>query len=474
MIKHPQKTFLNFLFASSFAILIFTQSAKAQVAITLGAQESYDDNIFLEDGQKRPAFVVFDDSIEEEVQNGRLPILAEEIDGKKNDDLITNLSVGIAGISPFLDRYAKTIIQTQLSAFLFADQSSQNRFGLDGVIDSTLKEQFLPKPFYASLIHELHSAASDATTAQGTAARAVQTYTLSTKLGVQRVPIAKNTDYSLNYVGSYHLFLGELRFDKEEPGEIKEDGSDYHAHTAEAVLGKDVTKNLRASLNGTAGVQLFTSTASSTFSQEELAKEELDRTNYTGTVNLKYTPSKKLALNSAVGFSHSSRFEEPRPRRVTILDENNEARTISIERDKSETTLILRGDVKYTFASGSALLLGAEQGVGTDIDGERITTRTAFANGSQSLGDRLSLTLGGRLSQSSSTDDLSSSIDRVEATTSLNYALAQQISFQVGYNYVDQTADQKKLDDVLSLRSNDYRSNRVFVGINMGFVGLPL
>ena len=469
------KLVLPLVAAIMLVVAALPGNAQAQVSVTLGAQEMYDDNIFLEDDVKRPPFVITDDLIEEDVKRGRVPtLLGEEIDGEKNDDLITTLSLGIAGNVPVLQQYATTTAQGQVAFLLFADQSSQDRVTLDGRIESEATEAFLRKPYYANLLNEFTSSSGDVSSAQGTATRTTQVYTLTGRSGIRNVEIAPKTDYSLGYIGSLHLFLGELRFEEEGPGEVEEQGADYHSHTAETEVGYDVTKDLRVALVGNAGVQLFTNAETSDIDEDLRDENTLDRANYTGTANVRYQATQKVNLNGSVGVSQSNRFETPQPTEVTTFDRKGVPTTVTIEREKNDTTLIFRAGVDYDFEPGSKLQAGVEQSVGTDIDGDRIATRSVYGNGTKEITDRLSFILAGRYLQYSIDDALQNAVDRFEGSTSLNYLLTQQVSLQLGYNYVDQKTDDNQLEDQLSLRAEDYKANRVFIGVNAGFVGLPL
>ena len=65
----------------SFALLstlVFSTPAAAQVAITVGVQEMYDDNIFLENDERRPAPLVVDDALEEDLSDGELSVFSSE------------------------------------------------------------------------------------------------------------------------------------------------------------------------------------------------------------------------------------------------------------------------------------------------------------------------------------------------------------------------------------------------------------
>jgi opacity protein-like surface antigen len=131
--------------------------------------------------------------------------------------------------------------------------------------------------------------------------------------------------------------------------------------------------------------------------------------------------------------------------------------------------------LNYAYRPGSLITLGANQGFSTNIDGQRLTAKTYFINLIEPLTDKLKLTLGTRYFLFNDPSfDLPSDISRFEGSASINYNITQNTSFNLGYNYSKQDGDASFAEDVLGFSEPDFVVNRFFIGINTGFVGLPL
>lgn len=466
---------LSVIALSVLALIALPGSAGAQVSISLGAQEMYDDNVFLEGGDRRPSFVLLDDQFEEDFNEGEVPtILSDELDGEESDDLITNLSISFAGDSPYLKQYMTNRAQFGVGFILFADYSSQNRLTLDGILDTAASKEWLPDPYYIGIANAFNSDASDnVSSAEGTASRATQTYVLTGRTGVAGIPLAEHVTWGLGYTGGYHVFLGELRFDDTQPGEVEEEGSDYHTHSVGSNVDYAVSKSVTVGVRGEAGVQLYTNVETNDIDQETRESDDLDRNNYDGRLTMNYAPDKQFKFGSFVGLNYSEYREDQLPTEVTVVDDQGQTTTVTVARDDSTTNFIFGADTAYTFFPGTQIQLGAEQGVGTDVDGDRITTRSFFSNGVWGITDRLSWTVGGRFLQFSSTDELDNATDRLELSTSMSFLVTQQTSLVLGYNYVDQSTDDPLAEEALLTRSEEYTVNRVYIGISVGILGLP-
>ena len=463
---------ISFLF-----LLVLPGLADAQVAISLGVQELYDDNVFLENDEDRRAFIASNDLIEQSSLNGEVPtILRDEVDGDPNDDLITNINLSLATRSPYFQKYADTSVQGSVGFLLFSEFEEQNRLTLDGRIDTAVSRDVLPDPYYATLSNALVSnSANRAANAQGTASRTTQIYQLVGQTGIRGVPVADKTAFDFGYIGSLTLFLGDFLLNDREPGQFENDGADFHSHTLAATLRRQVSERLIASVTLDAGTQIFTDVE--TIDGDLVPNNrnrDLDRRNYSGRVGLRYTASEALQFGGYVGAEQTSFVDddiELRP--VTVLGEDGQPTTVFREIESSQNNLIFGADTSYTFAPGTTTLVGIQQDSGIDLDGDRITTRSVYANSLFSLNDRLGLTLSGRFFQFATDDELDDSTDRFEASASLAYSLTQQTSLVLGYTYADQTADSFRDDDLFG-RSREYKVNRVFVGVNVGLVGLPV
>lgn len=459
---------------SLIVLIALPKPAAAQVSINAGAQVLYDDNVFLEDDKRRPAFLVFDDLIEEDVKRNELrTVLTEENDGKTNDDIITNLTLSLASAVPLFPEYAEMNAQGTVGFLIFADNDSENRLTLDGIFETKLAKTLLPDPYYVEVINEFASSSTDATVASGTASRSSQTYRLVGRTGVRGIQLAPRTNWGLGYTGSYNVFLGEFRFEDEAPGEIEEQGADYHSHFVATDVNYEAAPGLTLTLSGNIGVQLFTNSETNDADKILREDEDLDRTEAGGRFRVRYELAERTTASAYVGIEGSKRHEKPVARLVTAFDKENRPRQVLLERDDSEASLVFGADISQTFGPGTEILIGIDQDVGTDIDGDRLTTRTVYANGALAVDDRLTLTLGGSFNEFSNSDKLDEATERLEASLSLAYLVTQQATLTMGYNYANQDSSDDGEQLSLFSRSEDYEVSRVFVGFNIGFLGLP-
>ena len=157
---------------------------------------------------------------------------------------------------------------------------------------------------------------------------------------------------------------------------------------------------------------------------------------------------------------------------MSVLNEDGIAEDILVDRDGSQASLVFGAGMSYVFRPGSVLSLNLSQERITDLDGDLVTTRAISGNLTRSFGDRLSLNAGGSFIQFSTDDALSNAISRVEASASMSYLLTQSTSLVLGYNFTQQEADDSDLGEALRFTTQDFDSNRVFIGINTGFLGL--
>ena len=139
--------------------------------------------------------------------------------------------------------------------------------------------------------------------------------------------------------------------------------------------------------------------------------------------------------------------------------------------ERTQSGAIFEVGLAYNIEPGSSLSLRAIQNRTPNINGELLTVRNYTANYSKALSDRFSLGLRGSFLTFSASDNLSNGIDRVEANASISYALTQDTSITLGYFFSDQDADDSSLDPELLFQSQDFTSNRFFIGISTGLIG---
>lgn len=462
---------------TAFFALERNAAAQQYTSITLGVQQSYDDNVFLENDERIPVPLVANAALEEDIQDGSLSVFAgDENDGKPDDDFITNVFLSMATQFPQVQKYADVNVEGTVGALFFAEVENQDRLTLDGKLRANLSKEILPEPFYLGAGATLESQSNNASVAEGTAARASETLTANWRGGIERYQILERTTFDLGYLGAYRTFLGELRFSDVEDGQEEEEGADYHTHTAVTGLDYSVNDRLTVGISGSVGVQLYLSADSNDLLKTGAEDEEdsLDRTNADVAFETSYIASERLTFAGSVGVGFSSLHDEPGPREVTFIKKNGDAETVIIQPGSSDSSLTFSGNMGYNFAPGSTASLGLAQEITNDLDGDRIFTRSVFANLTKAFGDRFSLTLAGTYNEFSSDSSLSRSTQRFDASASGTLALTQNLSLVFGYNYITQNAEDDDLEEQLRFQSNDYEVNRVYVTLNAGLVGLPL
>lgn len=452
-------------------------SAQQFTSITLGVQQSYDDNVFLENDERIPVPLIANAALEEDIRDGALSVFAgDETDGDPDDDFITNVFLSMATQFPQVAKYADVNVEGTVGALFFAEVENQDRLTLDAKLRANLSKELIPEPFYIGAGASLESQSNNATIAEGTAARASETLTANWRGGLERYEILDRTTFDLGYQGAYRTFLGELRFNDVEEGQEEEEGADYHTHTAVTGVNYSVNDRLTIGVKGSAGVQLYLSADSNDLLKGGVddGEDSLDRTNADIALEASYIASERLTFGGTVGVGYSSLHDEPGPREVTFIKKNGQAETIIVEQDGDDSSLIFSGNAGYNFAPGSVATLGLSQEISNDLDGDRIFTRAVFANLTKAFGDRFSLTLAGSYNEFSSDSDLDRGTTRFDASASGTIALTQNLSLIVGYNYITQDTEDDDLEQQLRFQSNDYDVNRVYVTLNAGLVGLPL
>ena len=206
--------------------------ALAQVALSFGAQEIYDDNIYLEDdnGAFTPETLAAFEALPPDQQAlVRPPVNG---DGDPDSDFITNLNIGLAG-PVALSPHIQMGVDTTFGVLLFGSESDSNRLTLDSTIRIRPDETFLPQPFFVSFASSFSSGAADIAVADGTSARQSQSHSASMDLGVQDILLGEDTIFSSSYQLERRDFLGAFFFNEENDitdgrlPNFDEEGSDF-------------------------------------------------------------------------------------------------------------------------------------------------------------------------------------------------------------------------------------------------------
>ena len=107
--------------------------AAAQVVYSVGTQEVYDSNIYQED-----------DRISENTPRTPDGALYEELDGKRNDDIISNPYVSLASRLP-LGSKIDASASLRLGAVAYSSNSDESRGTVDGLFTAAPAEGSLPE-----------------------------------------------------------------------------------------------------------------------------------------------------------------------------------------------------------------------------------------------------------------------------------------------------------------------------------------
>lgn len=449
-------------------------NAEAQVVLSVGAQEVYDDNVYLEDDKGVPPPFVVDQSLSDPTMHLIPPIQA---DGHKNDDLITNLFVSASGALP-LGSALKGSAEGKVGALLFGDNTDESRMTLDGTLNITTEKTLIPAPFSLFTNHAIHSQAADITVAQGTAARQSQTYDGTLGVSASPIQLLEKTDLGVAYTFGYHAFLGDFTFNDNATEDLgpfsarfKSKGSDYLTNSLDSNLDQKLTDNWVAGLYGGVTDYVFTRVETNDIGLQDRKADDLDRTEGRVGVRSTYRVAKDLTLTGTSGVSLSHFKNAPQERTITVISDDGTETTSTFNPDQDETSFTFGGDVSYSLDPESVLKLAVDQGQRVDVDGNRLITRSVSLDAVKGFGDRWHVHAGGRFLQYNIGSTISNPTDRYEAGASVQYNLTQAIALEAGYNYTRQSTDKSNLTQRFFFDTEDYTSNRVFVGVTTGLVG---
>ena len=454
------------------AILFRPAPAHAQVVITVGAQEIYDDNIFLEDDNGLPPPVVVDDAL---ANPGSVMDPPYQANGDPDSDLITNVYVGFSGAIPITPKL-KTAAEGKVGALIFADESDESRLTLDLVFTADSEPNFIPDPYYVSSRVAIESKASDITQAEGTATSQTQTLVASVGTGVRSVDVAQDTKFAAGYTLSYNNALGDFSFGNSNDdlgafeNRFETSGSDYFTNSVDSSLDRKLTDRWDAGLF--AGFSQYTFTSVETNDALSVEREEnLDRGELSTGLKSSYQLSQQVSMGGSAGVNVSHLDEEPAETIATIIDSDGTQRQVTITPEQDDTSFIFGANFNYAPDLASLIRLDVSQERNTDIDGDRILSRTVELDASKGWGDRFKTSASGRFIQFNVGDSLNSPTERYEVTVSLQYSLTESLALIGGWNYVDQSVDEDNVEQRLFFSSDNYTGQRVFIGISAGLVG---
>jgi len=430
--------------ALGLTLLLPVEGRAQQVVYSVGTQQVYDSNIFLED---------------ESVPSENLPTRPdgsrfEEFDGDKNSDMISNPYVSAAGrvnLSPKLI----TNFSARVGAMIFSDNDRENRSTVDGLISITPEQGVLPDYWTFFVTEALSSQANAVGIAQGASTRQGQQNTLSIGGGLNNYALSDRTAFTATISSARQDFLGQFLFSSNDDTErVEIEGVDSFTHSFQTRVNHQVTQKLNGFVG--ANVNYFDVTGGESNNLGVQDTNDNDRVNLSPTTGFNYTATEKLQLGASVGVDFS-RFA-------------NSREGDSSARDKTQSNLHYGANLSYILSDRSLVGLNIVQSGGTDIDGNRILVRTVGANGSYMLSNKASANLSGQFTQFDQGDSLSRSSERYEGIASLRYSLMEALAVSVGYSYVNQKADGGAVGGIGLFNSGDFDGHRAFVSLDTGFV----
>jgi hypothetical protein len=459
-------------------LLIIPDSSEAQVAISVGVEEVYDSNVFLEDDNGQGLTLPAEPTPEQQALIDELP--QELIDGKADDDIITNPFISISTGRQF-GHYAKGGANIKFGALLFNEFTEQNRLSLDSLIKVESDREFIPDPFFVEVSSAVISGPSSVAVAEGSAARQSQTHDGNFSLGARDIDLAADTGVDIIYRFTRHDFLGDFRVDENSnaavdgiPSEtdiLEDTGSDYYRNGVDLSLNHQYSGELE--LRAFAGAEYLDiiSIDRGELSTSTISESELDRIDSNDGVGFTYRASQAVTINGQAGVDLSFYQDDREPRLIRVINPDGSTSEFITERDSEEVSFSFDLGGSYVPTEGTSINARALQSSNTDIDGERIITRSYYINASHTFTDRISASAGTTYIQFDHGDSLSDSSDRIGGTASLRLILTEALALTFGYNYVKQDGSQGTTPDVFA--NDDYDSHRAFISISGGLVAIP-
>jgi hypothetical protein len=321
----------------AFVFGVLNTDSSAQVAVSVGAQTFYDDNIFLENGENRPAPIVTNSDLSQSFPAGFTTL--KNFDGEEDSDIITNLFTEFSGKLPVLRQSVDSSYNLKLGTVIFADFGEQNRFTIDGQLSTALSKDLIPEPFYLRATNAIQSTSNNLSVASGTVTQSTQNYVITGETGVSNARLTRDLSYDLGYTGAYQLFLGSFYISEDDSStNTEQQGTDFHSHTGHTALKYQVNRSLEVGGLAQGGVQMFTKIHDGAFASVNDDPEDLDRFNGQLQGTTKYTLSRAFYFTGSAGAGYSKLLNDPLPRTITITDENGQSRTETITRSEMMTS----------------------------------------------------------------------------------------------------------------------------------------
>ena len=475
----PAKMRLCFMGLLSFSAVLggfpgLDWEAQAQVVLSAGVNETYDDNIFLENGDGTPPPIVVDSQL----TNPNATIIPpDQADGKKNSDFLTNLNFGASG-APSLVRGLQSTLAANVGGIFFADNSDYDRLTLNTDLELRSQKELLPDPFYVNLSSQIRSQANDSTVAQGTATRMTQVHYASLDAGVRGIDVTRDTKWGLGYRLGYTDFLGDFRFSDSADSNLgpyenrlQNQGSDYFSNGVSTSFDHTFSKQLTGSLGAALNDISFVNVDSSNSVNQ--SSSQLDRDEFVPSAKLRYQATKALSFDGSAGYNFTRYKDDPAPTTVFVVDQNGNQTPVVRSNSRDQDSFLFSAGSGYNLDAGTNFYLGVNQSTTPDLNGNRLITRAVTLNGTKTLTDRLRGNVSARYLQFNAGQSLTNSNDRYEFTLGLNYSVTTSVAINTGWTYANQQAANDNLSQRVLLSAEDYAVNRFFVGLSAGFLGIP-
>lgn len=472
---HPLKSkYFYFFFLILSYLALFCPQAFAQVSISVGIQEVYDDNIFLEDDLGGYTEEAFD-------RISALPLevrtffgLPTENNGEPDSDIISNLTIGLT-TNYKLAEALEIDLDANIGAAIFADNSDENRYILDTFTNLSPQEGILPKELDVNLSSSFNTNSYNVGVTEGTLARESLRHVLSFETLFKR-PIDETLNFSSGYRFSQHDFLGESTFggseeDLEERFQEEENGAEYRTHSLIASLRKNLSE--LTSVGAETGAVLYDFQASG----DEIDRStELDRREYRVATFISHKFSERFSASAKFGASKSdykNSFEEV-SETITGLSGTEE---VVFDREEDPTTINFDLSAAYALSPLSQISFTARQDTAVGIRGERVLRKDATLGYNTWLNERVRFFTSGKILLNEDDDNGfgDNSYKRYSLTLGSSYSITESMSISGGWNFTTQEAenqDRRFIEDGFLYLSDDYVSNRFYVSLNKGFVGI--
>jgi len=320
------------------------QNAAAQIVYSVGTQQVYDTNIFLED-DKTPTNVPLD-------KNGN-PI--EQADGELNSDFISNPYISMAGRIPSGNMLV-TNYNARLGFILYNENAQQNRLAVDGTLLITPRQEVLPKYWTFSLADTMSSQASSVGVSQGAASQQGQINVASLAGGLNGYRLTDADAFSNMFNISRTDFLEQFNLSSSNEDERLTipgvDSFTYGMNTrADHTINSQWTAFLANNLN------YFDVTGSETdaFGATN-AGSNLDRVNISPSIGASYAASSRLQFSGSTGVDFSK-----------FANDDDQTTAGVASRDSSQSSFFYGGSSSYVVSDRASLGVNILQSAGTDI-----------------------------------------------------------------------------------------------------------